>query len=1045
MKKSRSKRRALARAQAQAGGGSGDPPLAPDAGRQPHAAVPSAAESGRPRAWGFDPWRLAGALVHGAPWLLAGGLGLGLGGFLYGWQTAECVLRARLIHNQRPALLNSALASGTFRPKEPAAETLIEAMKSSDVLRPAATNADWALTPEELGRRLEISPEAGAEFLELRVRGRNAEAAARVANQLAAEAVRLSRALQAEEFSAADASLQSKLATLDQELVQTRRALIEFERAHGSVDYDRETLTALKQQEELAAKAQDARLQLETIEAQLKNLAREIAQQDPSLVAAKAALAKALERYTDEHPKVLQLRAALAAAEAEAQTRGGDIPADIAAWASPLANALYQQVVELRNKKLALDRQLQETEAARTRLQQNLEALPETQLACARIKSQYESLQAQRERLAQYQRDCQLLADNAVGTYRVFQPASAADAGSGFRLRGGLRTAAGAGLVGIFLAGLLLLVREVADGRIRSERDLQRVTRLPLLATLGDLAAMSEREKELWAFRALKLLKGKLGERNDQALVCGLTSANSGEGRSTWVRLLADAARREGNQVLVIPSGPDGRGGAEPVRSGPAPAPGSPPFASGPAVPFPGGDALIPHTPQALAPFSYQDWVWDPDHRERWQELLQQWDALRRVVVLVELPPASTPEAILLAERLPKVVWVCAKDMAKASETRAYLEVLRHSRCQLVGTVFNRATGSPWRRRFACLAGGAVVALWLAPRAFAAESANTNTFAPAALNPHGSVSISSPDQLADWQKRLTLGPGDVMDISLYEEADSARTGLFIGPDGRLNYLEARDVEAVGLTVDELRKRLEDVLGKYHRFPRVVIRPVAYTSKKYYVLGNVLTPGVYSLDRPVTLVEAIARAKGFVTGVQHRNFLVQADLPRSFLVRSEADGASKRIPVDFEALLMRGDLGQNLGLAPGDYLYFPPLDVQEVYVLGEVRSPGVTPFTKGLSAVAAIATRGGFSERAWKSKVLVVRGALNSPQTFVVDVAGVLKARAKDFPLQNKDIIYVSRRPFVKVEELTEAAITSFVDGMVYGWVQGPLMQKLPQP
>ena len=39
--------------------------------------------------------------------------------------------------------------------------------------------------------------------------------------------------------------------------------------------------------------------------------------------------------------------------------------------------------------------------------------------------------------------------------------------------------------------------------------------------------------------------------------------------------------------------------------------------------------------------------------------------------------------------------------------------------------------------------------------------------------------ISSPTQLADWQKRLTLGPGDILNISLYEQPDSLRSGVTI--------------------------------------------------------------------------------------------------------------------------------------------------------------------------------------------------------------------------------------------------------------------------
>jgi polysaccharide export outer membrane protein len=304
--------------------------------------------------------------------------------------------------------------------------------------------------------------------------------------------------------------------------------------------------------------------------------------------------------------------------------------------------------------------------------------------------------------------------------------------------------------------------------------------------------------------------------------------------------------------------------------------------------------------------------------------------------------------------------------------------------------------------------------------------------------------ISSPTQLADWQKRLTLGPGDTFNISLYEQPETLRNNVPVGPDGRINYLQARDVIATGLTVDELRERLENVLLKFHRPPlRVIVQPIAYNSKKYYVLGNVTTKGVFALDRPTTVLEAIARAKGFVSTAQRRTTLVLADLSRSFLIRKGPTGTFQRVPVDFESLFLHGDLTQNVPLAPDDYLYFPPSDVQDVYVFGEVLSPGPVPFGNEMSAMRALAARGSFTPRAYRARVLVVRGSLKQPQTIIVNASDILAAKALDVKLRPRDIVYVSRKPWYKAEELVEMAITSFLrSAVVYGVGEyiGPLIE-----
>src|SRR6185503_4306155 len=105
---------------------------------------------------------------------------------------------------------------------------------------------------------------------------------------------------------------------------------------------------------------------------------------------------------------------------------------------------------------------------------------------------------------------------------------------------------------------------------------------------------------------------------------------------------------------------------------------------------------------------------------------------------------------------------------------------------------------------------------------------------------------------------------------------------------------AQDILATGLTLDELRFRMNEELAKFRRAPEIMITPVAFRSKKYYMLGHVATKGVYLLDRPITVLEAVARAHGFETGLVDRNIVSVADFSRSFLMRQ-----GKRTPLNFE--------------------------------------------------------------------------------------------------------------------------------------------------
>lgn len=317
----------------------------------------------------------------------------------------------------------------------------------------------------------------------------------------------------------------------------------------------------------------------------------------------------------------------------------------------------------------------------------------------------------------------------------------------------------------------------------------------------------------------------------------------------------------------------------------------------------------------------------------------------------------------------------------------------------------------------------AVAGLILTPTrsAHAAEAGTTN--APPRANQ--SFSASNSGKRAPWQERLTLGPGDVLNFTLFETNietnELGRAEVVIGPDGRINYLQAENVMATGLTIDELRIKFDTELAKYYRNPLTIITPVAYHSKRYVVLGSVAAGGVFPMDRPVTVIEAVARAGGLETGLHERGTVELADLTRSFLARKQ-----ERVPVDFERLFQRGDLAQNMVLEPDDYLYIGAASANEIYVLGQVANPGVLAFASKPTVISAIASRGGFSEKAFKSRVLVVRGSLTHPETFVVDVAEILAGKSPDFKLQQKDIVYVSVSPWIKAAEIVDTAAKAFI-------------------
>lgn len=293
---------------------------------------------------------------------------------------------------------------------------------------------------------------------------------------------------------------------------------------------------------------------------------------------------------------------------------------------------------------------------------------------------------------------------------------------------------------------------------------------------------------------------------------------------------------------------------------------------------------------------------------------------------------------------------------------------------------------------------------------------------------------------AAWQQKLTLGPSDVVSFTFYGRPELTRSDVAIEPDGRISYLQVQGFQAAGLTLDELRDAISAELGKYYRRPRIIVTPGLFKSKKFFVLGKVVNKGAFVLDRPLTILEAVAQAGGLETGVFQLNTVEMADLPRSFLIRQ-----NQRVPLDFEKLFLRGDLSQNILLEPNDYLFFPSAVANEIHVLGSVKSPGSQGLTSETSVLSAITLAGGFTEKAYRRRVLVVRGSLNQPQRFIINAADLLAGKTRDFRLEPRDILYVADHPWARAEELADMAASAFVQGVVTVWTGGNIGPFIKQP
>jgi polysaccharide export outer membrane protein len=157
---------------------------------------------------------------------------------------------------------------------------------------------------------------------------------------------------------------------------------------------------------------------------------------------------------------------------------------------------------------------------------------------------------------------------------------------------------------------------------------------------------------------------------------------------------------------------------------------------------------------------------------------------------------------------------------------------------------------------------------------------------------------------------LTLGPGDLFEVRVFQEPDLS--GVFrVGSDGTIDYPLCGRVKLLGLTaggaVDVLTGCLKP---RYLKDPHLSILVRESNSKKIFVFGEVQRPGTFPYEEGMSVVQAVTLAGGF-TRLAAKN---------SCTVTRRIGGEERRIRVAVE------DVGAgrapNFGLLPGDILFVP---------------------------------------------------------------------------------------------------------------------------
>jgi polysaccharide export outer membrane protein len=160
-----------------------------------------------------------------------------------------------------------------------------------------------------------------------------------------------------------------------------------------------------------------------------------------------------------------------------------------------------------------------------------------------------------------------------------------------------------------------------------------------------------------------------------------------------------------------------------------------------------------------------------------------------------------------------------------------------------------------------------------------------------------------------------IGPNDVLSIKYWRE-DTMSAEVAVRPDGKISLPLLNDVQAAGLTPDDLRVRIVEAAARFVESPVVSVNVKEIKSRKVYITGMVSKPGEYPLVGPTSVLQLIAIAGGLQEYADQENIMVIRPSQKTFR------GDPFAFRVNYKDISRRRNLQQNIELKPGDTVVVP---------------------------------------------------------------------------------------------------------------------------
>ena len=206
-------------------------------------------------------------------------------------------------------------------------------------------------------------------------------------------------------------------------------------------------------------------------------------------------------------------------------------------------------------------------------------------------------------------------------------------------------------------------------------------------------------------------------------------------------------------------------------------------------------------------------------------------------------------------------------------------------------------------------------------------------------------------------QNYVLGPGDKLIIDVYG-ASQESLSLTVSPEGDITVPECGPIHVSGLTVSSAQARIKSRLGEFYSSSDIKTTVGQTRSILVNVMGEVKTPGTYTLSAFATVFHAIYMAGGI------------SDLGTLRNIKVFRQGKLITV-VDIYEYILNGRLAGNVRLQDNDVVQVGTYDCI-VDIAGRVKRPMAYEMRKDESLFTLLRYSGGFASDAYKGSVRVFR-------------------------------------------------------------------------